>query len=245
MHPRGPRQQLGRVRHVRQLQVGLLRRVASAFPSYWLGGVLPAVSAAAVRDAAAAVLDAAKHVLRFADSPPERQGRSAVRARPNFLRANVRGLFQLGSGRPAPRGCALPMASSVRVWPGFATKKKDNFLPGFGPITHTAGGKSDGYLDFTATKEKIEADAKLTADMWIRAPPNKMTLASVQTGVDANNDGLIDTDEFKQLLQASGYKGGNADAIFAQIDADGDGTLTEAEIKLLSQGSSTLKSGKM
>ena len=78
--------------------------------------------------------------------------------------------------------------------------------------------------------------------MWLKHPAYKMTLASTQKGVDANNDGLIDKDEFKDLLAASGYKGAAAAALFASIDKDGDGTLTEAEIKLLSQGSSTLQS---
>ena len=45
----------------------------------------------------------------------------------------------------------------------------------------------------------------------------------------------------ESLLANAGYKG-SAAAIFAQIDADGDGQLTEAEIKLLSQGSATLQS---
>ena len=55
--------------------------------------------------------------------------------------------------------------------------------------------------------------------------------------------GLIDRDEFKALLDVAGYRGDQSAALFAQIDADGDGKLTEAEIKVLSQGKATLQSG--
>ena len=41
----------------------------------------------------------------------------------------------------------------------------------------------------------------------------------------------------------AGYRGDQSAALFAQIDADGDGKLTEAEIKVLSQGKATLQSG--
>ena len=39
--------------------------------------------------------------------------------------------------------------------------------------------------------------------------------------------------------------GGDAAQVMRAHDADGDGKLTEAEIKLLSQGKSTLQSGKI
>lgn len=45
-----------------------------------------------------------------------------------------------------------------------------------------------------------------------------------------------DREEFKKLLEASGYTGTEANALFAKIDKDGSGGLTQAEIKFLSQG---------
>jgi hypothetical protein len=95
---------------------------------------------------------------------------------------------------------------------------------------------------FEVTQASVNEDARIAANMWMKAPANKMTIASVQQGVDADGDGQIDKTEFKELLRASGYTGKEAAALFAKIDKDGDGTLTQAEIKLLSQGSATLQS---
>ena len=104
---------------------------------------------------------------------------------------------------------------------------------------------TNSFLDIKVTQATAEEDARCAKNMWLRHPANKMTLAAVQKDVDANNDGLIDQDEFRSLLGVAGYTGGNADALFSQIDADGDGKLTEAEIKILSQGKDTLASGKV
>ena len=151
------------------------------------------------------------------------------------------------SFRPVSSEARAAMYNAMRVWPGYnRSPAKSNFLPGFGPITITPeDAEANANADFAVTAEQIEADALIVANMWKRAPANKMTLSAVQDGVDANNDGLIDADEFKALLAAGGYKGGGAAGIFAAIDADGDGVLTEAEIKKLSQGSATLQSGKV
>ena len=130
----------------------------------------------------------------------------------------------------------------MSTWPGFNRKKTTNYLPGFGPITSRNTAE---IVDFELTSDVVQADAEQTAKIWMRATQNKMTLSSVRKGADANNDGLIDASEFKALMAASGYKGSAQDRLFAQIDQDGDGVLTEAEIKLLSQGSATLKSGKV
>ena len=136
------------------------------------------------------------------------------------------------------------VAQNSGVWPGFrkvVKSNEDQKLAGMSNDKWLRGGEPP---DFVVTPEVVAHHAAVTASMWIKHPAYKMTLASVQQGVDANNDGLIDTEEFKALLEAAGYKGGGAAALFAQIDADGDGTLTEAEIKLLSQDQATLTSGK-
>ena len=131
-------------------------------------------------------------------------------------------------------------------WAGFA-KTKGLAAGGPGDIRNQFSmdrkwAGTQEMLDFKVTREDIEKDAKVNAKMWLRHPAYKMTLASAREGADADGDGLIDREEFKALLQASGYSGGAIQKIFAQIDADGDGQLTEAEIKKLSQGSATLQS---
>jgi hypothetical protein len=142
--------------------------------------------------------------------------------------------------------------SSLAIWPGFAKDTKP-----VRPLDRSAAltGSNDKWLttnggafvegatpDFVVSGETVQADAALAAKMWLKHPSYKMTLAATQQGVDVNNDGLIDKDEFKELLAASGYRGAAAAELFRQMDKDGDGTLTEAEIKLLSQGSATLQS---
>ena len=52
---------------------------------------------------------------------------------------------------------------------------------------------------------------------------------------DIDGDGKTSKEEFRMLLKAAG-SGSNADILFDQMDADGDGILTEAEIKALGQG---------
>ena len=93
------------------------------------------------------------------------------------------------------------------------------------------------------TPASVQKEANTTANMWLRHPAYKMTLAALQKGADADGDGLIDAEEFKTLLKDSGYGGAAYASLFARIDADGDGKLTEAEIKLLSQGATTLGGG--
>ena len=140
--------------------------------------------------------------------------------------------------------------SSLAVWPGFARAKKDHgqFMERVSWtndkwLRGTSGGKFvDGATpDFKATKESTASDAALAAKQWLGHPAYKMTLASTQKSVDLDNDGLIDRQEFRALMEASGYRGARADELFQKID-DGDGKLTRAELKKLSQGSSTLQS---
>ena len=135
----------------------------------------------------------------------------------------------------------------AHVWPGFARKSApNNNLRAGDETTGNEKWLSGGPIpDFEVTAETINDEARLAAKLWIRHPAYKMTLASSQKGADADGDGVIDQQEFRDLLAQSGYKGTNVNNIFAEIDADGDGKLTEAEIKLLSQGKATLQSGKV
>jgi hypothetical protein len=139
--------------------------------------------------------------------------------------------------------------TTLSVWPGFARRDKDNSLPGFarkdadGNAINAFSDDPANARDFKVTPESVKKDANLAAQMWLRHPAYRMTLTALQKGADANDDGLIDTEEFKTLLKDAGYKGGAAEALFARIDKDGDGVLTEAEIKMLSQGKTEMGGG--
>ena len=138
---------------------------------------------------------------------------------------------------------SVPRGMTSMMWPGFARspKAKDstNAL-----LTNHKWLSSGTTPDFVVTPEMIEADAHLTSQMWVKHPAYKVSLPTLQKEADANDDGVIDADEFKAMLQSSGYKSVSAAALFSSIDADGDGKLTEAEIKMLHQGGATLTSGK-
>ena len=82
---------------------------------------------------------------------------------------------------------------------------------------------------------KDEAD--YVAKAWLSHPANKLQLTSLQAQFDTDGDGKTSKEEFRMLLKAAG-SGSNADILFDQMDADGDGILTEAEIKALGQGRS-------
>ena len=86
-------------------------------------------------------------------------------------------------------------------------------------------------VPFVNTPETIKAQAAQTAHAWLGNPANKMTLTSLQKRFNTDGGG-IDVGEFRGLLQASGSNA-SAEQLFAQMDADGDGQLTEAEIKSL------------
>ena len=85
-----------------------------------------------------------------------------------------------------------------------------------------------------ATDNAIAEEATSVAQAWLSHPANKMQLPSLQKMHDVDGDGLTNRDEFKELLKAVG-QGGDSDLLFSQMDADGDGVLTEAEIKALGQ----------
>jgi len=85
------------------------------------------------------------------------------------------------------------------------------------------------------TKEAIVEDANTTAQAWLGHPANKMQLPSLQKAHDEDGDGVTNRDEFKNLLKAAGGGGADANILFEQMDADGDGFLTEEETKALGQ----------
>ena len=62
----------------------------------------------------------------------------------------------------------------------------------------------------------------------LRRLPDSLKLA------DASGDGLIDANEFKDLMAAAGAIG-DSGRIFAEIDKDGDGVLTADEVRLLAE----------
>ena len=78
--------------------------------------------------------------------------------------------------------------------------------------------------------------AENIAAAWLAHPANKLQLPGLQKAADADGDGLINQEEFKDLLKAAG-SGSDASLLFAQMDADGDGVLDEAEIRALGQDS--------
>jgi len=132
------------------------------------------------------------------------------------------------------------------VWPGFVKRATtDDGSRTRAAMSNDKWLRGEAGPAFEVTPATSASDGKGVAQVWMRHPAYKMTLASSQRGADANDDGVIDHDEFRSLLSSSGYTGSKAAELFAKIDADGDGKLTEAEIKQLSQGQATLKSGKV
>ena len=77
----------------------------------------------------------------------------------------------------------------------------------------------------------IHAAASTVAREWLKHPANKLQLTALQAQFDVDGDG-IEQHEFKDLLRAAGSKA-DADLLFEQIDADGDGKLSKDEIKAL------------
>ena len=79
--------------------------------------------------------------------------------------------------------------------------------------------------------------AARAAQMWLSNPLNKFSLPSVNKTVDADGDGLLDKDEFAGLFDLDGdgvidaNEAAKARALFAMVDKDGDGQLTEEELK--------------
>ena len=86
-------------------------------------------------------------------------------------------------------------------------------------------------VPFLASPNVVSQDASKTAALWLANPANKMQLPSMQQAFDVDGGG-ISMDEWRGLLKAAGSSA-SAEALFAQMDKDGDGQLTEAEIKTL------------
>ena len=125
--------------------------------------------------------------------------------------------------------------AAMAVWPGYATAKKQTTDLNAGMSNHK-WLVSNTTPNFKVTYAATVADASTAANMWLKHPAYKMTLASTLSTADANQDGQIDRREFASLLSTAGYKGSSAETLFAQLDKDGDGSLTAGELKFLSQG---------
>lgn len=87
-----------------------------------------------------------------------------------------------------------------------------------------------------ANAETAYDEATQIAAAWLKHPANKMQLTSLQKEHDLDNDGRHDRSEFKTLLKAAGSSA-DANLVFDQMDKDGDGFLSEDEIKALGQDS--------
>ena len=135
--------------------------------------------------------------------------------------------------------------SSLAVWPGFATKKKDT-------QTRKSWGDNDKWLttnggvfvngvtpDFQISEEVVAADAKVYSQMWLKHPAYKVTLASSQKDADKDGDGMIDQNEFDTLMASSGFTGSNTAALFASIDADGGKPLVLSSSMAIVRAAST------
>lgn len=148
-----------------------------------------------------------------------------------------------------PRALTIGMAEfqALRLWPGYVTtpKKPAHVLHASMSnhkwlVSGVGGHHSaiDTLPDFKVTPSTAASDARVTAGSWVRHPSYKITLLGTQKMVDANNDGLIDRNEFTSLLRSSGYMGDNMNALWATLDKDNSGHITAGELKLLSQGKS-------
>ena len=78
--------------------------------------------------------------------------------------------------------------------------------------------------------DKLAAEA---ARAWKSCPTNAMQLKDNLQDADADGDGLIDKEEFKNLLANSGAMNADAAMLFSMADKDGDGELTQLELQAL------------
>ena len=98
---------------------------------------------------------------------------------------------------------------------------------------------------WTERRQWVEAQGLQTAlayKSWLHSTTSNNTLVKMQKKenfelADADGGGTIDKSEFGALLAAAGEAGDTSDmmALFAEMDKDGDGELTQDEIKALQE----------
>lgn len=98
---------------------------------------------------------------------------------------------------------------------------------------------------WTERRQWVEAQGLQTAlayKSWLHSTTSNNTLVKMQKKenfelADADGGGTIDKSEFGALLAAAGEEGDTSDmmALFAEMDKDGDGELTQDEIKALQE----------
>ena len=138
--------------------------------------------------------------------------------------------FDCARSRRPRRTLLLPMADTQ--WPSVAMDQTHiSDIPAFAGPAFMEGSCS------------TEESAKRAALMWKSVPTNMLQLPDHVRKADGDGDGLINKDEFKELMRQTTKNLGEKEMkrLFAQIDADGDGELTMAELKKLSDPSEKVK----
>ncbi|MGV9692282.1 EF-hand domain-containing protein [Streptomyces sp. NPDC003444] len=105
---------------------------------------------------------------------------------------------------------------------------RDSFLAMFEEIADRAGVAPQGSIDraqFLRAAGEIVQGGPATFDS-VFAP----IASSIVDLADRNGDGVIDGEEFATWLKALGLGEKEAHEAFRQIDADGDGTLSQQEL---------------
>ena len=108
------------------------------------------------------------------------------------------------------------------------------------PMTLSAGSKmstnknaGSWEKNVLPASQKAAALGASAAALWKSNAANNMTLPTHMAAADADGDGTIDYAEFKELLANSGGATADMAALYAKLDKDGDGELTQQEIAAL------------